>query len=429
MKLILTISALLILMSFPQEIKAQDYLDTIPQLIWQQNKFQEALDLIDQHRPSATQNVFLLDLYKSVCYCGLKQYSDGRNYFQWILRSYRDLNPQILEYINQSKSNCKQEGSALQTPSRPLLATIKITSPPGPAKVIGKDFYDRTPETSRTSIIREIPDSVYLRRLHQDINMTSLIEQLKHIGIDKASIDTTDHFIVIIANQEGKQNKAHEISNRLEKALSFYQEFYSLQVPQQKITAYSCTDQSQFMQLAEQIHGVELSQSLIGYTSQPDLSMVVYNPSLNAATFKHELVHILFNYNVPYLEPWLSEGIPALYEVSRFRGDSLLGIPAWRDDLLSRVGDDESMKLEPLLSMDWSQFEEWESEKYNPLFKACLARTFVLFLQQTGKLQNVYQAYRNQDPCKYDPYLVTKVLDQPMPKIQSDFDAWFTMLH
>lgn len=433
MKTILKICVLLILWAFPAEVKAQNYLDTIPKLIWQQNMFQEALDLINQNRPTANKNTFLLDLYKSTCYCGLEQYQDGKNYFEWILKAYRNIDQDIENYIMQSKSRCIQQQFGVVNPSSSLLATIRVISPPGPARVTGKEFYSSPSEDSRTKILREIPDSVYQSRLYQHVNFNTLLRELEHSGIDNVSIDTSNHFIVIIPFEQGKEDVAKEISERLEKALSFYQEFYNVQTPKYKITAYSCMDQREFLQLSKNIHGVELSKTLIGYSSQQDLSMVVYNPYSNAATFKHELLHILFNHNLPYLEPWLAEGIPALYEVSRFKEDSLLGIPAWRNEFLREIiditGEPRLMLLDSLLSMDWRQFEMWNSPDDNSLIRACLARTFVLFLQDTSELQNVYQAYRNQDPLNYNPYLVMNVLNKSMDDIQTEFEYWFNGLH
>lgn len=422
------ISVLVVLCSLFFKLKAQDYIDTIPKLIWQQQKFRQALNLINQHLPYANQNIFLLDLYKGICYCGLGQYNDSQIYFEWILRSYRNIDKKIEDYINQSNSKCMQQQFEVITPSTSLLATINVISPPGPAKVTGKELYGSSAENSRTKILREIPDSVYQRRLYQDVNIYSLLAGLEDIGVDKISFYTSNHFVVIIPYEQGLKDDAKEISERLEKALSFYQAFYDVQIPKYKITAYSCTSIPKFLQLAENLHGVELSETLIGYSSQPDLSMVVYNPYSNAATFKHELLHILFNHNVPYLDPWLAEGIPALYEVSRFNGDLLLGTPAWRNEVLRNLGD-ENLILEHLLSMDWSQFEMWNSPENNSLIRACLARTFVLFLQDTGELQNVYQAYRKQDPLNYNPYLVVPVLRKPMDIIQTEFLDWFYGLH
>jgi hypothetical protein len=374
---------------------------------------------------------FLLDLYKAICYCGLKQYNDSQTYFEWILRSYRSIDNGILDYINQSRSECVQQNFEVNKPSNSLLATITVISPPGPAKVSGKEFFGRASEESRTKILHEIPDSVYQRRLYQTVDVDSFLPELRQIGVDEVSFYNSNHFIVIIPYRDGMEDDAKEISEQLEKALNFYREFYNVQTPKYKITAYSCTEKNKFRQIARDLHGVDLGQSLIGYSSQPDLSMVVYNPSLNAATFKHELVHILFNYNVPYLEPWLAEGIPALYEVSRFDEDSLFGIPAWRNEFLRDMMDitgKNLLSLDSLLAMDWRQFEMWNSQEDNSMVRSCLARTFILFLQDTGELQNVYNAYRSQDPLEYNPYLVEDVLGKSMTEIQNEFDNWFGKL-
>lgn len=189
-------------------------------------------------------------------------------------------------------------------------------------------------------------------------------------------------------------------------------------------------------ELAELVHGIRVSETSIGYSFQADLSIVGLIPSKYTGTLRHELFHLMVRNNFGDIPPWMDEGMAALYEVSTIIGEKVVGVSNWRGPVLQRFWNIRP-SIENLVMMDWRSFnnEEGDYEAKQQATNHAMARYFILYLQEKGKLVQVYKAFRDRkvrnlqkDPGTDAVYLIKSVLQQPLSEIDKDFTEWFRRL-
>ncbi|MEQ9219314.1 MAG: hypothetical protein RLO17_14790 [Cyclobacteriaceae bacterium] len=412
--------AIIFLVFLSVSVNGQAWLDDIKSLIWVSKKYDVALAEINSRRPAAGSDVFELDLLKAICYCGNNQPNDGRAYFNWMLRAYWITSQDLKNYIKSSIDNCGSPHTLAQTNNYGTLASLTIATP---AIVSGKEFFGMSSEFDQTRVARKIDSAEYTSRL-QAATEKDTIRLAAASQLDAYSIASTQNFMVFVEGANYATG-ARRVAETLEAACQFFVNFYEFPMPEHPITVYISTDRDGFISLGEKLHGLEISYSLIGYSEMRDYSMVAYDPGLNGGTLKHELLHILINQNTPFLPPWISEGVPALYEVSTIQADGqILGNRAWREAALGQIRGNFNPSLERIMNMGWEKFFTYDDQMDNSLIKASLARSFALYLQEQGELSKMFESYRLQDPLEYDPLLITEVLGKQMHQIQEDYEAW-----
>jgi hypothetical protein len=229
------------------------------------------------------------------------------------------------------------------------------------------------------------------------------------------------------------------LADVLEAYVRFLQRTYGLKPPDRYVTLYLLPDIAAVQTVALKAHGLNVSPSTLGYAYPDDLSVVATIQGAEAGTLLHELFHLLVRQSFGDVPQWLDEGVASLYEVSARQGDTFRGQPNWRGRVLADFRS-EAPKLDALVASPWFGFDRadpgdpqnWSREDSAQIVGAYLAtaRYFALFLQERGRLNSVYQAFRSRDPGEAaDPglqsvRLVERALGKPIEGVQAEYEAW-----
>ena len=233
------------------------------------------------------------------------------------------------------------------------------------------------------------------------------------------------------------------IRSKLDRYLGFLQSEYGLRLPDNYLTLYLVGQQRRLTDLARRLHQLEVSPATIGYTFQDDQSAVAVIPGTTIGTLYHELFHMVVRTSFGDIPQWLDEGLASLYEVSRFEGSRVVGLPNWRGPVLRGLWQDRP-PLTDVLGAAWfaNDVPEPGPESMEPepmpsreltnriAGQFATARYFMLYLQQSGKLADVYRAVQKLQPGDNDdPAAAVReaVIAQvgPLDAVQANFDDWF----
>lgn len=388
--------------------------------------------------------------YKGVGYCADQKLTKGINNFDWILSNF-NMSTRALELIKDQKSKCyvgsnhnnfsRLYGDANYTDvvafvvevSQPRITAntkggnvrwddAKIT------KVEPDEFVGEEPVTEK-SLAKWLPSD----------NSTATIK--KNLGLrlsrefDSSSIHQSDNFILIDFGAHSESAIKKRLAD-LEKSFEYIASYYGLATPEYKMTIYVVDDRNTFKQLGTKLHGLKLSDHLLGYSVDPDLSIVAYTPSFYTGTMKHEMTHLLINSNYGAMAPWLAEGIPAIYEVSEWKSRKLEGVDNWRGNILTEaITRERNTKLSALLGYNWLEFNGHTPaglDKIGLSINHAMARYFCLYLNEKGKLIDVLNDFSKRDPDEIAGSIaenaidiVEQNLDSSIDNIERDFLLWF----
>lgn len=231
------------------------------------------------------------------------------------------------------------------------------------------------------------------------------------------------------------------IGDRLDDFVDFLQERYRLKPPPTYVTIYLFPDIPKLREAAMRLHGMQANGMTLGYTFGNDRSILGMLTGTGAGTLLHELFHTIVHESFGSIPQWLDEGIAGLYETATAAEGLYFGEPNWRSkvyaDLSREVGRD--LPLAELVTAPWFSDEpaihrQLGERAYNDVQQAYLlafARMFALYLQETGKLHAVFDAYRARGlPDDYMPAqqrairLLEQALGQPVDRVEADFRAW-----
>ena len=245
---------------------------------------------------------------------------------------------------------------------------------------------------------------------------------------------------VIASGSKHSPDELKRISDQLENFLSFLIRRYGVAVSEYYMTLYLVRDVETLRKLAERVHGLDVSPATIGYAFREDLSVVAVIPGKEIGTLKHELFHLAVRNNFGDIPQFLDEGMAGLYEVSKTRGDEVLGEPNWRGEVLRRLWS-QRPSLEQLIRSEWfpfdlpDQYDDPTADRPSVQKLAAymaMARYFALYLQEKKKLADVYMAFREQGPARMEISvqdhvlkLVERILRNTIQETQLDFEKWF----
>jgi hypothetical protein len=209
--------------------------------------------------------------------------------------------------------------------------------------------------------------------------------------------------------------------------------------PDRFITIYLMPDIASLQHVAQAAHGLSVSPATLGYTYQEDFSTVAVSHGAQAGTLQHELFHLLVRRSFGDVPQWLDEGTASLYEAAARKGGVYLGQPNWRGTLLRQFANMRP-PLAKVISSPWFSFDRvdaanearWDADYTADQVAVFLAtaRYFAFYLQERGKLGDVYRAFQARDPGGADDpgaaavTLVARTLGQPIDAVQADYDRW-----
>jgi hypothetical protein len=215
--------------------------------------------------------------------------------------------------------------------------------------------------------------------------------------------------------------------------VDFYVSNFGMTAPENLISIYLAQDAGEMLELARQLHGIEVSQSSIGYSFRNDQSMVAIVPERAYGTLAHELFHLMVRRDFGDVPAWMDEGYAALYEVSRvYRDRTVVGLPNWRGEVIRKLGGPEFPMLQDLTRADWDEFNAEGFEAGYQAMNHAKARYFALYLQEKGKLAETYRRFRERNaldvrrnPGDDSVGLIETILGKSIDEIDRDYIAWF----
>jgi len=344
----------------------------------------------------------------------------GTKRLNWLLSNYR-FGQEDKSRIVGIMRNCNQastetvfaERSTAEGGPQPLLLVINTpTVRAGSAGKGGRAVYSLEPNVVKLQPVEllqiDLPDKVALHASNSAIHA-----QYSGVYADlyPHQVYSTDR-ISVVATAAVPQLQLRAVANYLTGLQQNYAERYGYRQPPYRTVVHLVNTENEFPAIAERGLGQRVPKGVIGLSDTQTNSIVMalyidYVDPQYCGTVQHELMHLLINYNNPFLPPWLSEGLPSLHEVTTQNG--MTGMPNWRGQILREVYRQNAEALLPnmkeLITADWSNFHGYSSQAdgdYVDLSQQALNyaynRYFLLFLQGNELLLPVFQAFSNNQP-------------------------------
>ena len=365
--------------------------------------------------------------------------------------------PRLLEYnldfnqrnvINSTKQKlCENQQLAN---SEDLIATNYVIGRQTRSAGVGGDLkhYHSTELSIASKPIiqnREISKEIYENRL------------IKKEDVDSAALITMQEYDYASKNFCFKSSSGHssaqlkKMADQLEKVYSFFISTFQFNEPQFYITI-NIVKSNNIDQIADELYGITLPVGSIGYSNHSDWSILgnIRQNSIATGTLKHELFHLLVDYNFGDIPVWFEEGLASLYEESKFYGDTLKGYPGWRGDILGIFWDHrpaikELIQMDPITFNAYSDIDytEKKNEEYllenehKQAVNHAMARYFMIYLQNThfNKLMELYNTlrFRESENIKSPPeddiiIVFNDIFHDNLDIMDQDFANWFNNL-
>jgi len=326
-----------------------------------------------------------------------------------------------------------------------------------------RDSAKTTPVGSKLiTLDNSITEESLNKRLTSTDNPSLAIKNTRKIFESDKEIQKSDlrvltigrHFNIACLGCNHKDKDLRLIGQGLEDYLRFFEQEYGMKKPDEFINIYAATSDFKFNALAKKVHGVEvgITMGIIGYSIPSDMSIVAMLPNWNSklyGTLKHELFHLMMRSEFGDAPPWLEEGMAALYEESSQKENKVVGKRNWREDIL-RGRFTCRPTLKKLLEMNWMEFsgisssadyiDPYDTSKMTDCQSDvgvihATARYFILYLQNKGKLSEVYNKMKVieiVDDSEIKQPNARSVLEQSLSmsidEIDKDFENWFKNL-
>lgn len=368
---------------------------------------------------------------------------DGVRVFEWILANY-ELNDEGRAIVETERSSCGPSTAPASPPEPQQLVVQLFPAQGGMSGVHGKLYYWLNNPSAALgvepmAIVRQMTAAELSARLFLRTDVAGAVSALRQRLGSSFTVVGTDYFV--LATSAGQSEaQLRQIAGKLEQFMSFYAAAYALRLPSHLVTVYLVPDVDRMRNMAEQLHGLSIPPSVIGYSFREDLSMVGIVPGDVMGTLAHEMFHLMVRDQHGDLPPWLEEGIASLYEVSNISGKyvpanqftagdaatqsetdvgsppmvgselAVAGIPNWRGCVLKKlwiehmVGDRvDRPTIEHLAGMDWRAFNQPEGNGEEAMAQQAInfaaARYLMLYLQDHEQLLfKAFAALANRDP-------------------------------
>jgi hypothetical protein len=429
--ILLGIAFLLFQCSIIQVVQSQEELNRLRSM-WREERYSEVVPLLIEYRYNKPYGKNIeVDYMIATSACrtsNLRQ--EGYKFFRWILSHYR--------LYKSNQRLVENEMERCDSSPRPIYFDfVTLWSTWGPAGAKGKTYYwidskNAAIANDPVEVVRELTREELNERLFQIPQRNSAIEFVGNLVGSRFKIESVGHFLIASASGHS-QAELRTLGLNLERYLHFFSSQYQMTIPPYFITIYLVPYIEKLQDLAENIHGIRVSESSIGYSFRDDLSIVGVIPRMLYGTIAHELFHLMVRNNFGDIPPWMDEGMAALYEVSRITDEGIIGLPNWRGVILEKFWNLRP-SIKKLVEMDWLSFDnvEGDYEAKQQATNHATARYFILYLQDKQKLVEVYNAFRQRkvEDIEIDPgadavELIESVLQKPLSEVDEDFVKWF----
>ena len=386
----------------------------------------------------------------SLCRSGRPDYRQkGLEFFDALVAQYgRKLNEDALAALRSERAACATTAEEPPPPAlsggilaaAPLSSQARVTG----GKMFGFGCPNQPTGSLRLAATRSVLPEELAGRVFEtgarDSALRSLRSRTRGFG-DQAQVGAAGRFV--LASLSGHTaGELAQIGTALDQVRVYYEVALRLPMPDSLVTVYIASDGAGLSSMAARLHGVQLqSPPSIGYSVFADLSIAALVPFRAQGTLAHELMHLALRYNFPEAPAWLDEGLAALYEVAKVRGDSIVGLPNWRGTLLSSLAFDMP-QLTRLVSMGADEFQPAADNGTRYAVNAATARYFLLFLQDRGLLGTILNGLRASaetvrldattgqiDTTRTEPLtalsLAARALGLPPRAVQEAFDIFW----
>jgi hypothetical protein len=243
------------------------------------------------------------------------------------------------------------------------------------------------------------------------------------------SVSSAGQFTFVTRGSGWQREQLAQLENVLERVMSFYKTEFRMLSPEHLVTLYLAGSHDELNQMARQIHGMPLSIDVIGYSTYDDLSIAALSTGPQRwGTIAHELFHLMVRGNFGDIPTWLEEGMASAYSVASFDGNKLIASKDnWRAAILREFynsGDRTTVK--DLLNLGWDDLSGGDNteQQIRGAVRHALICYLVVYLQEKGKLADVYAAYRNRIvPAELtdETLPLERALGRPVAEIDHDF--------
>ena len=443
------LSLIALLMTIPLPAAGEDDYES-GQEHWKQGNYRDAYTCLMRHREKLYGRMADVDYMLGTSGCRLDDLRGwGCEVLEWMLYRYA-LSEQARCIVREELSRCRAVDpvpASISPESIKAIASIIGASTHASGKTyywVGKDEIFNSYPAYR---LREIPKQEMKDRIIP-LGNPELAFSATQARVPGFKVIPFDRFV--LASRSGHSAETmNRMALYLDRYLRFLESEYGIRLPATFVSVYMVPTSDDVIKLAERLHGLKVSRATFGYSFRDDMSVVaaISNQFL-VGTIMHELFHLAVKSHFGDVPQWLDEGMAGLYEVSKFEGDQVIGLPNWRGKVLSQLMKNRPgirPSIKQLIASHWFAFEQYEYAKALQMDPAedsppaermaamlATARYFTLYLQHTEKLKAVYHDLQKltpgggtKDPATDSIAVIESHLHRSIDDIDSDFLAWF----
>lgn len=401
---------------------------------WKDAKYTAAVPLLLDYRERPYGKEMRVDYMLGTSYCRISGKERlGKIYLYYAFNRY--------PYTQASRDAIQDELDSCHTSTRPsTIVVVSTLSTMGGAELPGvnsKMYYtldkrDKVISNNMMEVTQPLSESeLEARKLPLDKPDAARAHMHEVLGTD-ALVLIDGIFAYGSISSRHDINDLRSIARQMNEASEFFQSTFDVELPDHFITVFLVPGEQRLQDLAWKYHYLKLQADTLGYSFQNDNSMVAINNSSSAGTLKHELAHFLVRRSFGDIPPWFDEGLAALYEVSYFDGEDLVGLRNWREAVLEELWlytpPAERVTVEQIAAMNWADFNQLGGSGQAQATQHALARYFVLYLQNERYLPAVYKTFqsrpmdqRTEDIAAENDWVFTEATGKPLGELYQDF--------